>query len=48
MLAAAALVAALPGPALVQPGAVPCGATLPASGVAHLADAETLIWVISA
>ena len=48
VLAAAALVAALPGPALVQPGAVPRGAALPASGVAHLADAETLFRVISA
>ena len=48
MLAAGALVGALPGPALVQPGAVPCDAALPASGVAHLADAETLIRVISA
>ena len=48
VLAAAALVAAVPGPALVQPGAVPRGAALPASGVTHLADAETLIRVISA
>ena len=48
VLAAAALVAALPGPALVQPGAVLRGAALPASGVTHLADAETLIRVISA
>ena len=48
VLAAAALVAALPGPALVQPGAVPRGAALPAIAVTHVADAETLIWVISA
>ena len=48
VLAAGALVAALPGHALVQPGAVPRGAALPTSGVAHLADAETLLWVISA
>ena len=48
MLAAAALVGALPGPTLVQPGAVLRGAALPASGVTHLADAETLIRVISA
>ena len=48
VLAAAALVAALPGPALVQPGAVLRGAALPASAVTHVADAETLIRVISA
>ena len=48
VLAAGALVGALPGPALVQPGAVLRDAALPARVVTHLADAETLIRVISA
>ena len=48
MLAAGALVGAPPGPTLVQPGAVLRGAAFPASVVTHLADAETLIRVISA